>query len=159
MLGMDKSLQELQGMLRITDVDMKKSFSVLMIQEGARRTKRMKRKVTPKYKGKGKMVPNHNTFKIKASSISDCFYCQGNGHWRRNCPKYLDDVRMGKVPKASTSGIFMIEVNIITFIHDWVLNTGSCAHLYYYIKYLRIGGSIIVMVFFYYTHFIPQLNG
>jgi gag-polypeptide of LTR copia-type len=31
MLGMDKSLQELQGMLRIADDDMKKSTSVLMI--------------------------------------------------------------------------------------------------------------------------------
>jgi hypothetical protein len=47
-------------MLRIADVDMKKSSFVLMVLEGVRRTKRMKRKATPKvapkYKGKGKMV-------------------------------------------------------------------------------------------------------
>jgi hypothetical protein len=48
MLGMDKSLQEFQGMLRITDGEMKKSSSSLVIQEGARKIKRMKRKATPK---------------------------------------------------------------------------------------------------------------
>jgi DnaJ-class molecular chaperone len=84
MLGMDKSLQELRGMLRIADVDMKKNSSVLMIREGARRTKRMKRKTTPKvapkYKGKGNMISNQNTSKPKVSSTSDCFYCQGKGH-------------------------------------------------------------------------------
>jgi Zinc knuckle len=81
-------------MLRIADGDMKKSFSILVIQEGARKIKKMKRKATlklaPKYKGKGKMVPNQNTPKAKASSTSDYFYCQSKGHWKRNCPKYLD---------------------------------------------------------------------
>jgi hypothetical protein len=32
-------------------------------------------------------------------------------------------------------------------------------YLYYYIKYLRIGGPFFIMLFFYYTHFIPQLDG
>jgi gag-polypeptide of LTR copia-type len=40
MLGMDKSLQELQGMLRIADMNMKKSSSILVIQEGAMRIKK-----------------------------------------------------------------------------------------------------------------------
>jgi gag-polypeptide of LTR copia-type len=94
MLGMDKSLQELQGMLRITDGEMKKSSSILVIQEGTRKIKKMKRKMTPKvapkYKDKGKMVPNQNTPKAKVSSTSDCFYYQSKGHWKRNCPKYLE---------------------------------------------------------------------
>jgi hypothetical protein len=37
---------------------------------------------------------------------------------------------MGKVPKTSTLGIFIVEVNVVTSIHDWVLDTGSCAHIY-----------------------------
>jgi gag-polypeptide of LTR copia-type len=56
MLGMDKSLHELQGMLMITDGEMKKNSSNLMIQEGGTRIKKTKHKVTPKivlkYKGK-----------------------------------------------------------------------------------------------------------
>jgi gag-polypeptide of LTR copia-type len=83
MLGMDKSLHELQGMLRITDREMKKSSSNLMIQEGGTRIKKTKRKATPKmvlkYKSKEKIVPNHiskakpllplNIFAVKASVI------------------------------------------------------------------------------------------
>ena len=48
MHGMDKSLQELLGMLRIADGDMKKRSSVFMIQEGGRKIKKKKKKVTPK---------------------------------------------------------------------------------------------------------------
>jgi gag-polypeptide of LTR copia-type len=77
MLGMDKSLQELQGMLRIADGEMKKNSSILMIQESGKKIKKMKRKAIPKvalkYKGKGKMVPNQNTPKAKASSTSNFF--------------------------------------------------------------------------------------
>jgi gag-polypeptide of LTR copia-type len=132
-LEMDKSLQKLQGMLRIANGEIKKSYSILMIQEGGMRIKKMKHKVTPKvalkYKGKKKMVHNQNTSKAKASSISDCFYCQSKGHWKSNCLKYLEDVRTGMVPKTSTSDILVVEVNIVTSIHDWVLDTGSCAHI------------------------------
>jgi hypothetical protein len=110
MLRIDKSLQELQGMLRIADGEMKKSFSTLMIQESGKRIKKMKCKVTPKvalkYKGKGKMVPNQNTPKEKAYSTSDCFCFQNKGHWKRNCPKYLEVVKTGKILKTSTSDIF-----------------------------------------------------
>jgi hypothetical protein len=97
MLRMDKSLQELKGMLRIADGEMKKNSSNLMIQEGGSRIKNMKCKATPKvalkYKSKGKMVPNQNTPKAKASSVSDCFCCQSKGHWKRNCSKYLEVMR------------------------------------------------------------------
>jgi gag-polypeptide of LTR copia-type len=122
MLGMDKGLQELQWMLRIADGEMKKSFSIPMIQEGGKRIKKMKCKATPKvalkYKGKEKMVSNHNTPKIQISSTSDYFYCQSKGHWKRNYLKYLEVVRTGIVLKTSTSDIFIVEVNVATSIHD-----------------------------------------
>ena len=25
-----------------------------------------------------------------------CFYCKGDGHWKRNCPKYLEDKKANK---------------------------------------------------------------
>ena len=28
---------------------------------------------------------------------TECFYCKGTGHWKRNCPKYLADKKDGKV--------------------------------------------------------------
>jgi hypothetical protein len=108
--------------LRIADGEMKKSFSILMIQESGKRIKKKKRKVTLKvalkYKNKRKMVHNQNTSKAKVSSTSDCFCCQSKGHWKRNCPKYLEVVRTRKVLKILTSDIFIVEVNVVTFIHD-----------------------------------------
>jgi gag-polypeptide of LTR copia-type len=133
MLGMDKSLQEIKEMLRIADGEMKKSSYNIMIQEGGSRIKKTKHKVTPKvalkYKSKRKMVPNQNTPRAKASSTSDSFCCQSKGHWKRNCPKYLEVVRTGNVLKNSTSDIFVVEVNVVTSIHDCILDTGSCAHI------------------------------
>jgi hypothetical protein len=126
-------LQELKGILRIADGEMKKSSSNLMIQEGGSRIKKIKRKATPKvalkYKSKGKMVPNQNTPKAKDSSTSDYFCCQNKGHWKRNCPKYLEVVRTRNILKNSTLDIFVVEINVVTSIHNWVLDTGSCAHI------------------------------
>jgi hypothetical protein len=38
-----------------------------------------------------------------------CFYCKGDGHWKRNCPKYLEDKKAGKVV-ARHKGIFYIYI-------------------------------------------------
>ncbi|XP_078170700.1 uncharacterized protein LOC144564967 [Carex rostrata] len=104
MLGMDKSLQELQGMLRIADGDMKKKSSVLMIQAGGKKIKKAPKKVAPKYQDKGKKILKPNPPKIKVAASSECYYCNSKGHWKRNCLKYLADLKSGKVSKASTSG-------------------------------------------------------
>nr|GEU66662.1 hypothetical protein [Tanacetum cinerariifolium] len=33
-----------------------------------------------------------------------CFYCNTNGHWKRSCPKYMKDLKDGKVKKGGHSG-------------------------------------------------------
>jgi hypothetical protein len=40
----------------------------------------------------------------------------------------LEDKKAGKVSAAS-SGIFVIKINLATFLFDWVLDTGSCGHI------------------------------
>ena len=42
---------------------------------------------------------------------TECFYCKGNGHRKRNCPKYLANKKDGKVEK----GIFDIHVIDVYF--------------------------------------------
>ncbi|GKD78896.1 retrotransposon protein, putative, ty1-copia subclass [Tanacetum coccineum] len=34
-----------------------------------------------------------------------CFYCNTKGHWKRSCPKYLKDLKDGKVKKGGHSGL------------------------------------------------------
>ena len=49
---------------------------------------------------KPKSRPKHET---------ECFYCKGTGHWKRNCPKYLADKKDKKVNKG-ISDIHVIAV-------------------------------------------------
>ena len=52
-----------------------------------------------------------------------CFYCKGNGHWKRKCPEYLVDKKDGKVNK----GIFDIQVIDVyltsVYSSPWVFDT------------------------------------
>ena len=58
---------------------------------------------------------------------TECLHCKGNGHWKRNYPKYLADKKDGKVNKV----IFDIHVIDVYFtsIHSspWVFDTDSVA--------------------------------
>ena len=60
---------------------------------------------------------------------TECFYCKGTGHWKRNCPKYLADNKDGKVSK----GIFDIHGIDVYLTNSrssaWVFDTGSVAHI------------------------------
>ena len=47
-----------------------------------------------------------------AASSDRCHYCNGKGHWMRNCPKYLSDKRNG----VGTSGIDSV-IGKITHLH------------------------------------------
>ena len=59
---------------------------------------------------------------------TECFYCKGIAHWKRNCPKYLADKKDGKV-----KGIFDIHVIDVYLTNArssaWVFDTGSVAHI------------------------------
>ena len=60
---------------------------------------------------------------------TECFYCKGTGHWKRNCPKYLADKKDGKV-----KGIFDIHVIDVYLTNalssTLVFHTGSIADIY-----------------------------
>ncbi|GJS86825.1 retrotransposon protein, putative, ty1-copia subclass [Tanacetum coccineum] len=58
-----------------------------------------------------------------------CFYCNTKGHWKHSCPKYLKDLKDGKVEKGSHSGMFMIELYNTTTSDSWVLDTGCHTHI------------------------------
>ncbi|GJZ04567.1 retrotransposon protein, putative, ty1-copia subclass [Tanacetum coccineum] len=86
-----------------------------------------------------KRKTSHSNWKGKAAEskiapTSDpkeavCFYCNTKGHWKRSCPKYLKDLKDGKVKKGSHSGMFMIELHNTTTSDSWVLDTGCGTHI------------------------------
>ena len=67
--------------------------------------------------------------KARPKPETECFYCNGNSHWKQNYRKYLADKKDGKVNK----GIFDIHVIDVYFtsIHSnpKVFDTGSVAKI------------------------------
>ena len=59
-------------------------------------------------------------------------YCKGEGHWKHNCSKYLEDKKADKVAGKYT-GIFDIHVIDVYLTsarsNTWVFDTGSVAHI------------------------------
>ena len=132
MNGWDKPISELHGMLKTAEKNIpRKTPQVLMIREG-----QVKKKNQGKYskgkpqagKGKGKKAPQNPPPKKKEKVAKDdtCFECGVVGHWKRNCPKYLAELKIKKVGEGPSGiSIFMIEMGLFTFSSNtWVFDTG-----------------------------------
>nr|GEX11978.1 hypothetical protein [Tanacetum cinerariifolium] len=113
MNGKETSIMELHNLLQTVEQVIKKidvpftsATPVLPVGHNAR-----KRKTShSNWKGKATKGKSDRGSKRKAESeiapTSDpnCFYCNTKGHWKRSCPKYLKDLKDGKVKKGSHSG-------------------------------------------------------
>ncbi|KAK8564677.1 hypothetical protein V6N12_058260 [Hibiscus sabdariffa] len=124
----NKTLPQLLGMLRTAESNMKKggSKSVLMV-----RVAKEKGKKVAKSKGSGKTKPKGKDALKPTGGVSKdgkCFHCGKTGHWKRNCPIYLEDVKKAKAVGASVSGIYVIDVHVSTS-SSWVLDTGCGSHI------------------------------
>jgi hypothetical protein len=134
MHGAEKGLNELCGMLKTTEGDIKKSVSssghVMAVQNKANFNKGKSQK-----KGKAKDTISKPNQKPKAGPAADaeCFYCKELGHWKRNCKQYLASIKdhSGKGTAAAGTLAIHITENFLTdsYINSWVFDTGSVAHI------------------------------
>ena len=88
-----------------------------------------KRSGKPKAKsGPGETSSSQGKTKGKKGEIQ-CHHCHKFGHWRRNCPKYIADIKACLVtPVGMSSSIHMIEINHASF-GTWVFDTVCGSHL------------------------------
>jgi hypothetical protein len=130
--GMEKTVAELYGMLKMAKDSIKKNPNhVTMVQK---EKKKRKRWTPPKGKAKEKVSDEPLSSKPKTKGKSspspdvECFHCHKKGHWFRNCKKYLEEQKK-KESETSTSGINVIQINIAVSSSDsWVFDIGSMTH-------------------------------
>ena len=136
---MEKSIAELHGMLKNVETNIQKTNPVLMVQKGEGMKRKGKDKGNKAKKGKGQFKPKAK--KPKPPKEGVCFFCDEQGHWKRNCKLYLEDLKKKKSSEATTSGIYVIEVNLSTSA-SWVLDIGCGSHICVNVQELRSSRSL-----------------
>ncbi|XP_066382580.1 uncharacterized protein [Miscanthus floridulus] len=137
MHGAEKGLNELCGMLKTAEADIKKcadSSHVMAVQNKPKFKK--KGNSWKKKKGKAKdeiSKPNSPTPKAGPPANAKCFYCHGKGHWKRNCKLYLESIKdhgSKGTPAACTLVVYVTNIFLTnSYINSWVFDTGSVAHI------------------------------
>ncbi|KAK1664685.1 hypothetical protein QYE76_052844, partial [Lolium multiflorum] len=131
MQNMNKEFPELFGMLKAAEIEIKKEHQVLMVNKTTSFKKQGKSKGKNKKSGKKAATPPVKP-KSGPKPDAECYYCKEKGHWKRNCSKYLADLKSGlvKKKKEGISDIHVIDVHFTgSRSSTWVFDTGSVAHI------------------------------
>ncbi|GJR86940.1 retrotransposon protein, putative, ty1-copia subclass [Tanacetum coccineum] len=141
MNGKETSIMELHSLVQtakqgIKKIDVPSNLAALVLAVGHNA-----KKIKTSYSNwKGKVAQGKFDRGSKRKAESDiaptsgpkeavCFYCNTKGHWKRSCPKYLKDLKDGKVKKGGHSCMFMIELHNTATLDSWVLDTGCGTHI------------------------------
>src|SRR6266496_1298909 len=129
MQGMEKTIPQLFAMLKAVEVEVKKEHQVLMVNKTTSFKKKGKGKKGNFKKNSKQVAAPGKKPKSGPKPETECFYCKGTGHWKRNCPKYLADKKDGKVNKVIFD-IHAIDVYLTnTRSSTWVFDTSLVAHI------------------------------
>ena len=97
--GMDKTIPEIFAKLKAAEVEIKKEHQVLMVNKTTSFKKKGKGKKGNFKKNNKQVAAQVKKPKSGPKPETECFYCKGTGHWKRNRPKYLAEKKDGKVKR------------------------------------------------------------
>ncbi|KAK1620784.1 hypothetical protein QYE76_026301 [Lolium multiflorum] len=107
MQNMNKEFPELFGMLKAAEIEIKKEHQVLMVNKTTSFKKQGKSKGKNKKSGKKAATPPVKP-KSGPKPDAECYYCKEKGHWKRNCSKYLADLKSGLVKKKKEARLLAL---------------------------------------------------
>ncbi|GKB07114.1 zinc finger, CCHC-type containing protein [Tanacetum coccineum] len=123
----------------------KKAPAVLAIRQGQIQKPKLQARCKGKKRGKGKSklsydpkhkIPPHAK-KEHPAKDTECHHCHKTGHWKRNCPLYLAELKKNKASTSGTSGIFTIELFSFLESNACIYDTGCGTHICNTIQGLR----------------------
>ncbi|GJY25172.1 hypothetical protein Tco_0399898 [Tanacetum coccineum] len=143
---MPLTIPELHAMLKLAEKGIpKKTPAVLAIRQGQIQKPKSQARGKGKQRGKGKsklaydpkhMIPPPAKKSILLRTLS-VTTVHKTGHWKRNCPLYLAELKKNKASASGTSGIFTIELFSFPKSNTWIYDTGCGTHICNTIQGLR----------------------
>ena len=71
----------------------------------------------------------------KGTSLKGIFFhCGQDGHWKRNCKAYLESKNKVAYDAPSSSGIYVITVNIVSLYNIWVCDISCGSYIWFDIQ-------------------------
>jgi hypothetical protein len=124
MHGAEKGLNELCGMLKTTESDIKKGTGnshVMAIQNKS--TFNRKGNSWKKDKAKDKIPMPNQTPKASPAAQAECFHCKEIGHWKRNYKLHLASLKNKGSKGTSASGTLHVYITYHIFLADTIINS------------------------------------